>query len=212
MRLPRHKRSQWEPPCPASFVRHLERTTRLAAAGRNAKAIVDFAPTLRLNPSDAAARVKVVSVCFRLERVEEGIAALRGALAAEPEHPIALATLAIFAIKTGEELIAREWLRRVRGQVRVPREMAGHLTREYHERFGRASWQAPRVTRRRNSLRTNVRMRKILLRSRGVKFAVRNLTGLRHGLTLPDRILCHPACQAWCVNGAESWQPSQFAP
>lgn len=115
----------------------LERASRLAAAGRHAEATADFEAALRVRPLDADALVRVAPIYFRLERVDEGVAALHRALAAEPEHPSALITLALHGIGTGDEAAARLWLQRARQQVRVPPATLDQLTQEFHRRFGR---------------------------------------------------------------------------
>jgi tetratricopeptide (TPR) repeat protein len=123
--------------CPNSPTLHLERASRLVAAGNYADALKEFETSLRLRPNDADALVKLAPVYFRLERINEGVAALHRALIAEPEHPGALATLALHAIGVGDERAAREWLRRVRLQVRVPHEMRDALVSEFRNRFGK---------------------------------------------------------------------------
>lgn len=115
----------------------LERATRLVAADRHAEAIVDFEAALRVRPLDADALVRVAPIYFRLDRVADGLAALQRALAAEPEHPSALITLALHGIGTGDEAAARLWLQRARQQDRVPRAMLDQLTQEFRQRFGR---------------------------------------------------------------------------
>jgi tetratricopeptide (TPR) repeat protein len=122
--------------CPTSPTLHLERANRHAAAGRYADAVKEFEETLRLRPTDADALVKLAPVYFRLERIEDGVAALRRALVAEPEHPAALTMLALHAIGTGDERAAREWLRRVRLQPRITAETSKALVAEFRKQFG----------------------------------------------------------------------------
>lgn len=123
--------------CPTSAILQLERASRLSQAGRYEEALPVFEAVLALKPNYADALTKMANTCFQLGREEEGINALRRALMAEPEYPPALTTLAYAAIQKGDEPAAREWLRRVRLQVRVPREMADELANAYQARFGR---------------------------------------------------------------------------
>lgn len=122
---------------PASGGLLAEQARRAAAAGRHAEAADLFERSLRARPDDADTAVKLAGVYFRLERVPEGVAALKRALAAEPDHPGALTTLALHAIGSGDEAAAREWLGRVRTQVRVPAALAQELAGEFRRRFGR---------------------------------------------------------------------------
>jgi tetratricopeptide (TPR) repeat protein len=124
--------------CPTSAALHLERAKRWQAAGRLPGALAEFETASRLRPTDAEALIALANILFRLERVEQGVAALQRALVAEPEHPMALATLTLHAIQAGNEAAAREWLQRVRAQVRTPRKMVDGLVGEYRGRFGRA--------------------------------------------------------------------------
>jgi tetratricopeptide (TPR) repeat protein len=122
---------------PGSGALLAEHARRLATAGRPAEAAEFFERSLRARPDDAETAVKLAGVYFRIERVADGVAALHRALAAEPEHPGALTTLALHAIGSGDERAAREWMARVRAQVRVPAEMATDLAGEFRRRFGR---------------------------------------------------------------------------
>ncbi|MDP3070479.1 MAG: tetratricopeptide repeat protein [Opitutaceae bacterium] len=122
---------------PASGGLLAEQARRVAATGRHAEAADLFERSLRARPDDADTAVKLAGAYFRLERVADGVTALNHALAAEPDHPGALTTLALHAIGGGDEAAARSWLDRVRSQPRVPAAMADELAREFRRRFGR---------------------------------------------------------------------------
>ncbi len=124
--------------CPDSPTLHLERATRLAATGRTAEALAELETVVRLRPTDADTLVKMAETLFRLERIEDGVVALQRALAAEPEHPLALTTLALHAIGFGDEATARDWLARIRAQPRTPSGAAAALAEEFRRKFGRA--------------------------------------------------------------------------
>ncbi len=124
--------------CPTSPTLHVLRAARLAADDRHAEAIAELEIALKLRPDDPEALVQLANAYFRTDRVPDGVAALHRALAAEPDHPAALTALAIFAIKTGDEPAAREWLRRSARQPRVPRDIAEALDAEFRQRFGHA--------------------------------------------------------------------------
>jgi tetratricopeptide (TPR) repeat protein len=122
--------------CPDSGGLNFERANRLMAVARYPEAVAALEKTLRASPTDADARVKLAQVYFKLERVDDGVAALKRALLAEPEHPAALTTLALHAIGSHDETAAREWMRRIRQQPRIPREMTEALTSEFRKQFG----------------------------------------------------------------------------
>lgn len=124
--------------CPNSPGLHLERGRRLAAAGQWDAALAEFQQTFRLRPDEADPLIESAQIYLRHDRTADGIAQLRRALEVEPEHPVALTTLALYAISTGDERAARDWLRRAGLQVRVSRETLGQLTAQYMKRFGRA--------------------------------------------------------------------------
>jgi tetratricopeptide (TPR) repeat protein len=126
--------------CPNSPALLTEHAGRLAAAGRDAEALKAFTAALSLRPNDADTLVKLAPLYFRLERIDDGLAALHRALAVEPEHPAALTTLTLHGIGTGDEAAAREWLTRSRLQERVPRPLLDELVAEFRKRFGRAPW------------------------------------------------------------------------
>lgn len=126
--------------CPQSPSLHLERGRRLQRAGQLDAALAEFETSRRLRPQEVEAYVEMSTVYFRLNRVDQGIAALRGALAVEPAHPVALSALAFCAIGLGDEAMARQTLQEAKAQPRMPAADMEQLVRRYGERFGRAPW------------------------------------------------------------------------
>jgi tetratricopeptide (TPR) repeat protein len=126
--------------CPQSPSLHLERGRRLKRAGQFEPALVAFETSRRLRPQDIDAYVELSGVYFRLERVDEGIAALRAALQVEPAHPVALSTLAFCAIGIGDKATAQQALHDARAQPRVARTDLDQLIRRFGERFGHSPW------------------------------------------------------------------------
>ena len=124
--------------CPNSPGLHLERGLRLNAAGLYPEAIKEFQETIRLRPQEADGYVNLAGAYFHLNRIDEGVAELRKSLQIEPENPGALTTLAFFAIRTGDEAGAGEWLRHIRQQPRIPLEDREALEKAFRDRFGRS--------------------------------------------------------------------------
>jgi tetratricopeptide (TPR) repeat protein len=122
--------------CPSSPGLHLERGQRLNAAGRYPEAIKEFQATIRLRPQEADGYVNLAGAYFQLNQIEEGVAELRKSLQIEPENPMALSTLAFFAIRTGDQAGAGEWLRHIRQQPRISPVDRAALENAFRERFG----------------------------------------------------------------------------
>jgi tetratricopeptide (TPR) repeat protein len=124
--------------CPLSPGLHLERGRRLAAAGQVDAAIADFRESFRLRPEEADPLIEIAELELRRNNTEEAIKDLHRALDSEPDHPVALMTLALYSIGVGDERGARNWLRRAQLQVRVPRDALAQLISQYGQRFGHA--------------------------------------------------------------------------
>jgi tetratricopeptide (TPR) repeat protein len=121
--------------CPRSSALLLERGRRYAALGQNEAAIVDFEAARRLHPEQGSAYIEIALAHFRLDRLEAGIAELRRVMTVEPDHPIALVLLARYAINTGDEAGAREWVRRVRLQRKITPKDRDAVVAEYRRAF-----------------------------------------------------------------------------
>lgn len=123
--------------CPQSAALHHAYGEKLAAAGRDAEAIVQFQAAKHFRPNEANAYMGLALVYFRNGRVEEAVAELRGALAVQPGHPLALEVLARYAIDNHDEPAARHWIEQLRQQPRVPAQDMQAIVGEYQNQFGR---------------------------------------------------------------------------
>lgn len=122
--------------CPQSPGLRLQLARRLAAAGRIDEAIAQFRESFRLRPEEADPLIEIAQLEFQRERFEPAVAELRRALEVSPGHPVALPTLALHAIATGDERAARQWLRHCADQVRIPREQLARLQTQFAGQFG----------------------------------------------------------------------------
>ena len=136
--------------CPNSPGLHLERGRRMAAAGQTDAAVAEFRETFRLRPEEAEPLIEIAKIDLQQNRNEEAMAELRHGLEVEPEHPIALMTLAMYSISTGDEKAAHNWVRQCHLQYRVPREALAQIDAQYAQRFGHpfADDQSPLATQR----------------------------------------------------------------
>ncbi|MEO6002582.1 MAG: tetratricopeptide repeat protein [Opitutus sp.] len=131
--------------CPQSPGLHLMRARSLQKAERPEEAINEFMISARLRPNEPDAYIELANTLFGLERIPEGLEQLKAALNAEPEHPMALSILAFYAITTGDEKGAREWLTRIANQPRISKEGAVRLSTAYTNQFHREwIWPEPR--------------------------------------------------------------------
>jgi cytochrome c-type biogenesis protein CcmH/NrfG len=105
--------------------------------GSPEQAIPEFRDSIRLRPNEAAAYLGLATTLIGLGRNEEGIAAVDGALVAEPDHPAALSIRTFNAIVSGDELAAQQWMRRTANQPRVERKDLDQLKQAYQQQFGR---------------------------------------------------------------------------
>lgn len=123
--------------CPDAIGLLYERGNRLAAAGQLDAALAAFQEIRRLQPNEAEIAVAMAELYLRLNRGDDAARELNAALAAAPENPPALILLARRTIAAGSEIDARDLLRRVRRQTRVPPRDLQELERLFQERFGR---------------------------------------------------------------------------
>jgi tetratricopeptide (TPR) repeat protein len=126
--------------CPESAALHQTYGQRLGRAGRHREAIAELKLSQRLRPTEATAYIDLAMIYFREERLDDAVAELKGALAVQPGHPLAMGALARHAIGSGDEAAARHWIRQLREQSRVPAEDLQTIVAEYGRRFGRAPW------------------------------------------------------------------------
>ncbi len=124
--------------CPLSPGLHLERGRRMAAARQTEAAIAEFRETFRLRPEEADPLIEIAKIYLAQNRNDEAMVELRRALDSEPEFPLALMTLAVYAINTGDEKAATDWVRRCHLQYRVPRDGLAQIDAQYVQRFGHA--------------------------------------------------------------------------
>ncbi len=126
--------------CPESAALHQTYGQRLGRAGRHREAIAELKTSQRLRPNEATGYIDLAMIYFREERLDEAVGELKGALAVQPGHPLALGALARHAIGAGDEAAARHWIRQLREQPRVPAEDLRTIAAEYGRQFGRAPW------------------------------------------------------------------------
>ncbi|ATC63822.1 hypothetical protein CMV30_07605 [Nibricoccus aquaticus] len=122
--------------CPESPGLHRMQARKLAQSGRRVEAVEAYRRSTRLRSNEAEPFVELAGLLFEMDRVQEGVEAMMGALSAEPQNPSALGLLAFYAISNGDKAGARDWLRRARLQPRVPREQMERLLTAYKEKFG----------------------------------------------------------------------------
>lgn len=123
--------------CPDSPALHLEMGRVHAAAGNLPEALGEFRTAQRLRPEEANSYIEIALVHFRLNQLQPGIAEVRRALGVEPNHPIGLVLVARYAISTGDEAAAREWIRRCRLQPKITPPELSTVTAEFEQAFGR---------------------------------------------------------------------------
>lgn len=116
---------------------HLERGRRLAADKRYDEAVVHLNRSIELRPEEAEAYVEIAKIYFAQEQLERAGAELERALKAEPANPVALTTLALFTISTGNQAQADRWVEQIRLQPRVKPEQRAQLREMYQQQFGR---------------------------------------------------------------------------
>jgi tetratricopeptide (TPR) repeat protein len=122
--------------CPESGALRFTRGRMLHEDGQLAAAVAELQASKRLRPSEALAYVELATVYFKLGEVGAGIAEMKGALAAQPDHPVALVVVARDAIHHGDRVAAREWIRRMRAQSRVVAEDLAMVIAEFQQTFG----------------------------------------------------------------------------
>jgi tetratricopeptide (TPR) repeat protein len=123
--------------CPNSPSLHLELGRRLKTAGRLPEALAELTIARRLRPQEADAYVESADVYFRLNQLDLAADQLRDALAAVPDHPVALLLLAHSAIDNANEPEATRLIQRARQQLKIPPGDRSALVRDFQQRFGK---------------------------------------------------------------------------
>ena len=124
--------------CPQSPSLHFEYARYLKAGNRPAEAIGEFRRTYELRPSDVSPLIELAGLSFALNRNADGLAALNQALERQPGHPLALASLAVYAIMVGDEKTALQRWAQIRQQPKTPAEVVAGVRQAYERRFGRS--------------------------------------------------------------------------
>lgn len=122
--------------CPNSPSLRLERGRQLLAEKKPQDALVEFNESKRLRPNDPDAMVQIAVAYFYLGDVAKGVAQMRAVLQVQPDHPMALLTLARNSIESGDEANARAYLLRLRQQSHVRPDDLNELAAMYQQRFG----------------------------------------------------------------------------
>lgn len=123
--------------CPQSSGLHLEYARWLRSVNRLDEAIMEFRTCYELRPSEASPLVELATTHLTLGRTNEATDALRLALERQPDHPMALATLALIAINANDEGEARRWFMQMRRQTSTPPELVARLSQAFQQQFGR---------------------------------------------------------------------------
>jgi tetratricopeptide (TPR) repeat protein len=122
--------------CPDSPGLHRMYAKQLQAQGHIDEAIQQYRESIRLRPTEADPYIELGMVLFSAKRDEEGLKEFSRALEAEPENPMVLSTLAFYAISTGDQAAARQWMHRIRNQPRVTADDLEHLNASFQQAFG----------------------------------------------------------------------------
>jgi Flp pilus assembly protein TadD len=123
--------------CPNSPGLHLLQANRLQDTGQLEHAEAEFREVIRLRPEEAEPYIKLASLFFSTGRISDGRRELDRAIAAEPQNPVALTTLAFHAISTGDANAAMRWMNEVRNQPRIEPSQRNTLAEAFQQRFGR---------------------------------------------------------------------------
>lgn len=115
---------------------HMENGKRLAREGKIEEAIGQYRIAVRLRPEEAAAHVEIAKLLFGADRVPEGGAELEAALAAEPGHPLAISTLTLHWIMSGNEAKAAKMFEEMKQQPRITDAQRADLAKAFRDRFG----------------------------------------------------------------------------
>ena len=122
--------------CPTSPALNLEWGRQLSRKGQYREALQAFRTMNRLRPEEASGYIEIALIHFRLNQLEAGLEQLEKALQVEPGNAVAMTSLAVHAIQSGDESKAREWIAKSRAQPKVPRSDIRKLETQFEEKFG----------------------------------------------------------------------------
>lgn len=122
--------------CPEAPGLHLERARQRIASGDYTSAIRSLQTLIRLRPEESVGYVELARAYFASDRIDDGIAQMKKALEVEPGHPVAITTLALHAIESGDQAAARRLLLDAKAQLRVPPSDIQELTTAFSNQFG----------------------------------------------------------------------------
>lgn len=126
--------------CPDSANLHYERGKQLRLAGHLEEALADFHLAQRYQPEEPNNYLESAVIYFREGQLDKVAEELRAGIRIDPVNPALQTSLAFYAIKTGDEAGARDWLNRVRTNSKVAPERLNILISQFQERFGSPPW------------------------------------------------------------------------
>ena len=122
--------------CPNAYHLLMEKGRLLQSRGLTQLSTKYFLSAAEERFDSAQPLVEAATNFFSMEQISQGMEVLQQALLAEPDHPLALSTLAFAAIGTKQKSLALELLERIETQPRVPAEDLRQLRTKFQETFG----------------------------------------------------------------------------
>ena len=121
--------------CPTSPALNLEWGRQLSKKGQYREALQAFRTMNRLRPEESSGYIEIALIHFRLNQVEAGLEQLEKALQVEPGNAVAITSLAVHAIQSGDENKASEWIAKAKAQPKVPRSDISKLETLFENTF-----------------------------------------------------------------------------
>ncbi len=121
--------------CPNAYDLLMEKGRLLKSRGLTQSSTQYFMAAARERFDSAQPLIEAATNYFTMEQVSQGMEILKQALLAEPDHPLALSTLAFAAIGTKQKPLALELLEKIETQPRVPAEDLRQLRAKFQETF-----------------------------------------------------------------------------
>ncbi len=115
---------------------NIERGKILLAQKRFDEALPYFKKSIEVRPHEAIGYISLAQAYLSQNRVEEGLAQLKEALAREPNNSVVLTTMVYYALLRSDKADADEWFKKVRQQPRIKAEGIAQLETLYQEKFG----------------------------------------------------------------------------